>query len=358
MSEELSQDEIDQLLTAIKAGVGDESESPFMTRDSRKIKIYDFKRPDMFTKNQIRNVQIVYEKFVNKLSVLFSKMHFTGYCHVASVDQLSYEEFIRSIPTPAFMALFEMRHGDAPCVLEIGSEFHYQILNILFGGTGFKEKFQRELHGIEQRAMEWFAKQMFVCMQEAWMGKFSTATEPALIGSETNPQFILPSVDPNEMTVLITMETKINDTEGMINICIPASVLKPLLAELPQTNDSNLKKIKENTFMQEKMNVNYKTANTMQEALNRMSVQIIAEIGRTSRNQEELLKFNEGTILELDTLSCEPVNIFANNVLIAKGEVVIIEDDNFGVRICEMLASIGNDEDSDNQNDNQNKEES
>ena len=100
MNEVLSQDEIDQLLTAISTG-DIESEEVSQATDQRKIKIYDFKRPDKFSKEQIRTVSIMHETFARlTTTALSAQLRSMVHVHVASVDQLTYEEFIRSIPNP------------------------------------------------------------------------------------------------------------------------------------------------------------------------------------------------------------------------------------------------------------------
>ena len=108
MTEVLSQDEIDQLLTAISAGDTD-TEDFRPTTDTRKIKIYDFKRPDKFSKEQIRTVSIMHETFARlTTTALSAQLRSMAHVHVASVDQLTYEEFIRSIPTPTTLAVINM----------------------------------------------------------------------------------------------------------------------------------------------------------------------------------------------------------------------------------------------------------
>lgn len=71
-------------------------------------------------------------------------------------------------------------------------------------------------------------------------------------------------------------------------------------------------------------------------SLGDINVQIIVELGRTKKPLSEISKFGEGTIFELDKLAGEPVDVFAQNVLVAHGEVVVI-DENFGIRLTEVL---------------------
>ena len=66
-------------------------------------------------------------------------------------------------------------------------------------------------------------------------------------------------------------------------------------------------------------------------------MEMTVELGRTKKPIKEILGFGEGTIIELDKLAGEPVDILVNHKPIAKGEVVVI-DENFGVRITEILS--------------------
>lgn len=66
-------------------------------------------------------------------------------------------------------------------------------------------------------------------------------------------------------------------------------------------------------------------------------LQVTVELGRTKRSVKEILEMSSGSIIELDKLAGEPVDILVNNRLIANGEVVVI-DENFGVRITDVLS--------------------
>ncbi|BCR20887.1 flagellar motor switch protein FliN [Borrelia miyamotoi] len=67
-----------------------------------------------------------------------------------------------------------------------------------------------------------------------------------------------------------------------------------------------------------------------------VSMQVTVELGRTERKIKDILGMSEGTIITLDKLAGEPVDILVNSKVIAKGEVVVI-DENFGVRITEIM---------------------
>lgn len=67
-------------------------------------------------------------------------------------------------------------------------------------------------------------------------------------------------------------------------------------------------------------------------------LEIVVELGRTKKKISEVLELTSGSIVELDKLAGEPVDVYVNNKLIAKGEVVVIEE-HFGVRIKEICQS-------------------
>jgi len=149
VTEVLSQDEIDQLLTAISTG-DIESEDVTKVTDQKKIKIYDFKRPDKFSKEQIRTVSSMHESFARLTTTsLSAQLRTLIQVHVASVDQLTYEEFIRSIPNPTTLAVINMDPLKGSAILEIDPAVTFSIIDRLFGGPGEGVKVSRDLTEIE-----------------------------------------------------------------------------------------------------------------------------------------------------------------------------------------------------------------
>jgi flagellar motor switch protein FliN/FliY len=67
-------------------------------------------------------------------------------------------------------------------------------------------------------------------------------------------------------------------------------------------------------------------------------LEIAVELGRTSKKIKEILEFTPGTIIELDKLAGEPLDILVNGKFVAKGEVVVVMDENFGVRITDIIS--------------------
>ena len=199
-------------------------------RESRSVKVYDFKRPDKFSKDQIRTVSMMHETFARLISTTLSaRLHTLAHVRVVSVDQLTYEEFIRSIPYPTTIAVIAMEGLKGSAVLEIDPSVTFAIIDRSFGGRGVGPTPERDITDIECATIEDIVARTLPNLREAWAAVIDL--KPRLGQIETNPQFAQ-VVPPSEMVVLVTLETTIGDVTGMINFCIPYLVIEPLIAKL------------------------------------------------------------------------------------------------------------------------------
>jgi flagellar motor switch protein FliM len=286
MTEVLSQDEIDQLLTAINAG-DSEPEDIRPATDTRKIKIYDFKRPDKFSKEQIRTVSIMHETFARLTTTsLSAHLRSMVHVHVASVDQLTYEEFIRSIPTPTTLANISMDPLKGSAILEIDPAITFSIIDRLFGGTGEGTKVQRDLTDIETSVMEGIIVRILGNMREAWTQVIDL--RPRLSVIETNPQFAQ-IVPPTEMVVLVTLETKIGEVEGMMNFCIPYLTIEPIISKLSA----------QYWYSSVRRGTTTENLNILKEKLAVVEVAMVAEIGHIQLPIRDVLSMRIGDVVRL-----------------------------------------------------------
>jgi flagellar motor switch protein FliM len=303
MTEVLSQDEIDQLLTAINAGEDTETEEFRPTTDIRKIKIYDFKRPDKFSKEQIRTVQIMHETFARlTTTALSANLRSMVHVHVASVDQLTYEEFIRSIPTPTTLAIINMDPLKGNAILEIDPAITFSIIERLFGGAGDGTKGQHELTDIEQSVMEGIIVRILGNMREAWAQVIDL--RPRLGQIDTNPQFAQ-IVPPNEMVILVTLETKVGEVEGMMNFCIPYLTIEPIISKLSAQfwySSSRQMATNENLVI-------------LKDKLVTADMVLTAEVGRIQVSMQDVLALRVGDMIQLYNVKVtDPFNLNVGNI--------------------------------------------
>ena len=286
MTEILSQEEIDSLLSAISSGeVSTEDYSS--TTEQKKVKIYDFKRPDKFSKDQIRTLQMMHETFARlTTTALSAQLRALVQVHVASVDQLTYEEFIRSIPNPTTLAVINMDPLKGSAVLEIDPQITFTIIDRLFGGRGESYKISRELTDIELSVMEGIIVRILGNLRESW----STVIDlrPRLGNIETNPQFAQ-IVPPNDMVVLITLETKVGEVEGMTNLCIPYITIEPIITKLSA----------QYWYSSIRRGASEENKGTIQERLDGVKIPLVCEVGMQEIPIHKLLNLSPGDVVKL-----------------------------------------------------------
>ena len=290
MNEVLSQDEIDQLLQAISTGESEADEFKPVT-DTRRIKIYDFRRPDKFSKEQIRTVSNMHETFARLTTTsLSAQLRTLVHVHVASVDQLTYEEFIRSIPTPTTLAVINMDPLKGNAVLEIAPEITFIIIDRLFGGSGDTGgKVNRDLTDIEQSVMEGIIVRILANMREAWTQVIDL--RPRLQQIETNPQFA---------QILVTLEIKIGEEAGMMNICIPYITIEPIVSKLSSSF----------WFSSVRRSSTTQYLGTLKEKLADVEMELVADIGSINVPIRDVLSLRTGDVIRLNTIKVgEPLTL-------------------------------------------------
>ncbi|MBP5752798.1 MAG: flagellar motor switch protein FliM [Treponema sp.] len=323
MNEVLSQDEIDQLLQAISSGDNDSDDFKPVS-DTRRIKIYDFRRPDKFSKEQIRTVSNMHETFARLTTTsLSAQLRTLVHVHVASVDQLTYEEFIRSIPTPTTLAVINMDPLKGNAVLEIAPEITFIMIDRLFGGSGDTGgKVNRDLTDIEQSVMEGIIVRILANMREAWTQVIDL--RPRLQQIETNPQFAQ-IVPPSEMVILVTLEIKIGEEAGMMNICIPYITIEPIVSKLSsQFWFSSVRRSSTTQYL-----------GTLKEKLSDVDMELIAEVGSMNVPIKDVLNLHVGDVIRFNTTKItEPLVLSVGSqkkfycqpgVIVKKSAVQIIE---------------------------------
>ncbi|WP_458413892.1 flagellar motor switch protein FliM [Schinkia sp. CFF1] len=230
MAEEvLSQSEIDALLSALSAGEMNADELKKEEKE-RKVKVYDFKRALRFSKDQIRSLSRIHENFARLLTTHFSaQLRTYVQISVASVDQIPYEEFIRSIPKMTILNVFEVPPLEGRLLIEVNPNIAYAMLDLVLGGRGSSINKVENLTEIETKVMSNLFERACENLQEAWASIANI--DPILTDFEVNPQF-LQMVSPNETVVVISLNTTIGETSGMINICLPHVLLEPIIPKL------------------------------------------------------------------------------------------------------------------------------
>jgi len=301
MTEILSQSEIDALLEAISSG---EMNAEELKKDDevKKVRLYDFKRALRFSKDQIRSLTRIHENFARLLTTYFSaQLRTFVQISVVSVDQLPYDEFIRSIPKMTILNVFSGTPLEGRMVLEVNPNIAYAMLDRILGGPGVAPGKVGVLTEIEAMIMERMFNKALENFQEAW--KNIVELNPKLEIMEMNPQF-MQIVSPNETVALVSFSTKIGDTSGMINLCLPHVVLEPLMPKLSAHH----------WFSQKKKEIGSEEYNNLQKKIHYATLPVSIELGTSTITVADLIQLSSGDVIQLDKKVEDPLIAIVGNV--------------------------------------------
>lgn len=299
MSDILSQEEVDALLSAVSAGgdaseqgpKGDPAASLFNTDEPRDMEkslaLYDFRRPDRVSKDQMRTLQNLHEGYARQFSTSLTNFLRTFVeIELVSVDQLTYSEFIMSISNPSCIYLFKMEPLNGNAILEINPSLVFYIIDRLFGGQGRAAEQNREMTLIEQNVMNRIVERSLTDLKSVWehVGVFS----PKIETYETNPQFVQ-IAPPGETVILISLEVRMQNASGLMSICYPYMLLESVINNLSGES-----------WMSSQSEATKETRELLENEIRDIPLTISTVIGRTSLTIRDLLQLQHGDILCLD----------------------------------------------------------
>ena len=323
MVDVLSQNEIEALLAALSSGEMDAEELK-KEETQKKIRSYDFKRALRFSKDHIRSLTRIHENFARYLTTYFSaQLRTFVQINVVQVEQLPYDEFIRSIPKMTVLNIFKAEPLVGRMVLEVHPNIAYAMLDRLLGGTGIAPSSISSMTEIETIIMERIFSRAFDSLQEAW--KTVLDISPRLEALETNPQF-MQIVSPNETIALISLSTKIGDTTGMINLCIPHVVLEPIMSKLSAHQ----------WFISEKKASVPEEVDALKQRVSKAKLPIVAELGVSQLTVSEFLGLSVGDVISLNKPMHDGLSIKVGDKLKFIGSPGTIKD-RVAVQIDEIV---------------------
>ena len=228
MGEVLSQSEIDNLLAALSSGDLDTEE--LNNADDKKVKTYDFKRPAKFSKEHLRTLEIIYEHYGRLLSTSMPVyLRKNIQVSVTSSETVIFSEFSNSLSNPVILGVVNFQPLGGTILIELASQLGFAMIDRMLGGSGDPLEKTRDFTEIEMTIIE---KMMVVCMQlmrEPW--KNVVDINPMMERIETNSQFAQ-IIAPSDMIAIVTLNMKIGDVEGFMNVCLPFFTLESVMDKL------------------------------------------------------------------------------------------------------------------------------
>ena len=298
----LSQEEIDSVFQNLReGGIGRQA--------AKKAQPYDFRRPDRIPKDQLRAIHLLHDNFARSIaSSLSAYLRAYVTVNLVSVEQISFVEFCQCLPSPTVLISLGMKPFEGYAILEMNPTLVFPILEMVLGGTGKSiVSVNREITEIEQAILDTISRIILHDLREAWQGVANIAFN--VEGHETEPQ-LLQILAPNEAVVAVSMEAKIGDNVGMMNLGIPSILVKMLRQKFDQ--QSSLRKPGSSDEVQERI----------VRLLQGSQFNLDARLGGTTVKLEDVLNLKEGDILSFDYPLDRPLTLEVNGTRRYDGQIV------------------------------------
>ena len=289
MADILSQEEFDALLEVVDddGAEAEIAEKPTTVVQQHQITLYDFKRPNRVSKEQLRAFRGIHDKMARALSSQISAiMRSIVEIQLHSVDQMTYGEFLMSLPSPTSFNVFSMKPLDGTGVLEINPSIAFPMIDRLLGGKGDPYESTREFSDIELNLLDTILRQMMQNLKDAW----APVTEifPTVDEKESSPN-VVQIVAQNEIVIMVVMEIIIGHSSGMMNLCYPVISLESVLSRLASRD-----------IMLSETSSKKSRNKELQALLGGAKVNVAAMLGETKLNMHEILDLEVGDIVRLD----------------------------------------------------------
>lgn len=300
MGEVLSQNEIDSLLAALTSGELDVSQ--IKDENEKSVKNYDFRRPAKFSKEHLRTLEIIYEHYGRLISTnLPVYLRKNVQVSVASSETVTFSEFTNSLSNPVILGIVNFIPLAGNIIIDISTNLGYTIIDRMLGGGGDPLEKNRTFSEIERTIIE---KILIVCMQlmrEPW--KNVVEINPVLDRLETNPQFAQ-IISPNDMVAIVTLNVKIGDVQGFMNMCLPYFTLESIMDKL------NTRYWYSN--MQENHDENFEEY--VETVLKKVSIPVKAILGTSSVSVGDFANLQPGDVIRLNTHVEDELSVYVGNI--------------------------------------------
>jgi len=319
----LSQEEIDALLIATSAQVSSEESRPSMATDG--ITAYNFRRPDRVSKEQLRSLHFLHDRFAKNLSTSLSAfLRAMTNVSIMSVEQFTYSEFLMSLPDPTAFYSVAMPPLDGVGALEVNPTVAFAMVDRMLGGTGDSPPPNRALTEIEQNVMDSVVKLVLEHLTETW--RAITDVRFRIQGRETRPQ-MLQVTGPNEGVILLAFDIVVGEGRGMLSVSIPSAAIETMEEKVAEG------------WNRTKRQPSPVEVARLQANLGRVALPVKALL-ETRMSAREVLGLQEGDVVSLGHSAAAPVEIQVGGVRRFTGRLTCDDTGNTAVMIEQMTNQL------------------
>jgi len=300
VGEILSQNEIDNLLAALSSGELDTDQ--MQESDEKQVKNYDFSRPTKFSKEHLRTLEIIFEHYSRLISTnLPVYLRKNVQVAVASSETVTYNEFTNALSNPVILGIINFAPLNGTIIMDLATNLGYAMLDRMLGGSGAPLEKSRDFSEIELTIIEKILVMFTQLLRDPWRNVIDIS--PVLQRLETNPQFAQ-VIAPSDMIAIVTLNIKIGDVEGFMNICLPFFTLEDVMDRL------NTKYWY--SSMQENHDENYEAY--IESLIRRVDIPIKAVLGKSSISVNDFLNLQVGDCIRLDSRVEDDMSIYVGNI--------------------------------------------
>lgn len=323
MSEVLSQSEIDNLLKALSTGELDVEEYANSSNEAQ-VKNYDFARPAKFSKDHLRTLEIIFEHYGRLLYTnLPAYLRKNVQVEVMNSEAVAYSEFANALSNPVLLGIIDFSPLEGSIIMELAPSLGYAIIDRLLGGTGATLEKKREFSEIELTILERIISLCVDLFREPWRNVADI--NPRLEKIETNSQFAQ-IISPNEMIGIVTLNMKIGDVEGLMNICLPYATLEPVIDKLNTKYWYSTMQSKQEESYEEKIEA----------LIAKAAIPLKAVLGTSTITVSDFANLQRGDIIKLDSGIEDELTVYVGNIGKFKALPGSAED-NYAVRITSII---------------------
>ena len=270
--------------------------------DEKQIKNYDFARPAKFSKEHLRTLEIIFEHYGRLLSTnLPVYLRKAIQVEVMNSEAVSYSEFSNALSNPVLLGIINFAPLKGNIILEIASNLGYAMVDRMLGGEGEPLEKTREFSEIELLIIERILTVCVNLLHEPWENVVDI--HPRLERIETNSQFAQ-IISPSEMIAIVTINIKIGDVEGLMNVCLPYLTLEDIMDKL------NTKYWY--STMQDKDEQQYVDA--IETLISKAPIPMKAVLGNSTISVSDFSGLQVGDIIRLDTKVNQELDVFVGNI--------------------------------------------
>ena len=300
MGDVLSQNEIDSLLAALSTGELNAEE--IAHKDEKQVKNYDFARPSKFSKENLRTLEFIYEHYARLLSTTLPVyLRKNVQVTVASSETVVFSEFSNALSNPVILGVINFSPLPGSIIVELATNLGFAVIDRMLGGQGETLKKGRDFSEIELTIIEKVLILLMQMMKEPWRNVVEI--NPFLERIETNPQFAQ-IISPSDMIAIITLNLKIGDVEGLVNVCLPFFTVENIMDKLNTKSWFS--------SIQESSDEDYQQYVEMM--IRKVDVPVKVQLGRNQITVSDFTNLQCGDIIRLDTKTDSDLEVFVGNI--------------------------------------------